>query len=75
MEAGRCLSEQEMFYARLEGRHAALDERAGLDYAYPSLIFLYGKLASKKPLVEFIRGYNDASREISGKDRTSRIKP
>lgn len=75
MEAGRRLSEQEMFYARLEGKHAALDERAGLDYAYPSLIFLYGKLASKKPLVEFIRGYNDASREISGQNRAGGLKP
>lgn len=66
MEARSKLKDQELFYARLDGKHAAIDEMAGRDYAYPILIFLYNKLSSKKPLAEFIRGYTDASRELGG---------
>jgi hypothetical protein len=68
VEARKRLKDQELFYARLEGKHCALDELNGLDYAYPELIqrFRY----SDKTLINFMRGYHEFMQDYSG-DRTN----
>ena len=61
MEACSRLKDQEVFYAGIEGKHAAIDDNTKGERSYPHLIQLYRH--NNKALVEFIRGYNDASRE------------
>lgn len=70
MEARSRLKDQEVFYALIEGKHAATDDIVKGEWSYPHLIQLYRH--NNKALVEFIRGYNDASREYrSGNEAAS----
>ena len=69
MEARKRLREQEIFYASIEGKHAAIDDVAKGEFSYNSLIRLYRH--NDKALVEFIRGYNNASREHRSGDKAA----
>lgn len=64
MEAGRRLSEQEMFYARLEGKHAAIDDHEKNDYSYAHLVQRYRY--NDRVLMVFIRSYHASRENYSG---------
>lgn len=66
MEARRSLKEQELFYALLEGKHAAMDDAAATDprdYSYNDMLRIFRY--NDKVLVNFMKGYHDASRDLS----------
>lgn len=63
MEARRSLKEQELFYALLEGKHAAIDDTEKNEYSYNH--FLQRMRYNDKVLVNFMKGYHDASREAN----------
>lgn len=64
MEAGRRLKDQELFYAELEGRHAAIDDIADpQEYSYPSLCQMMRY--NDKVLVNFMKGYHESRKANS----------
>jgi hypothetical protein len=67
MEARRPLKEQELFYAKLEGKHSALDDVANKQFSYNSFIQLYRY--NNKVLIEYIRSYHE-SRHASSSNTT-----
>jgi hypothetical protein len=70
MEARSKLRDQEVFYAGLEGKHAAIDDGVKGEWSYPHLIQLYRH--NNKALVEFIKEYNYASRSYRGSNEASK---
>jgi hypothetical protein len=64
VEARRSLKEQELFYSKLEGKHAAIDDITKKDYSFISLSMCYSH--NRQAQLNFIEAYGNASREISG---------
>lgn len=72
MEAGRSLKDQELFYASIEGKHAAWDDHVNpRQNAYVGIGVMFYHF-NKQAQNRFFEGYNNASRKISSSNKARR---
>jgi len=67
MEARRPIKEQELFYAKLEGKHCAIDDFYNKENSAFFVATTYGY--NRKIQEIFTEGFKNALREISSKNR------
>lgn len=72
MEAGRPLKVQELFYASIDGKHAALDDVEKYEFSFFPLCEFYD--FNEDVLDNFVKGYTNASRTFGRQNRTSRTR-
>ena len=66
MEARRKLKDQEIFYARLDGRHVfSIKQETGLSYYYTTKMSYFNS-AGKPALKAFEEGYSEAHKNYFG---------